>query len=64
MIPGIELPDYGGDIKFPHIDLKPEKYKCEDFESLDPNTQQQLLDIIDQDTFSKLVKPSFYFQVS
>ncbi|XP_073999097.1 phosphatidylinositol-4-phosphate 3-kinase catalytic subunit Pi3K68D [Rhodnius prolixus] len=51
-IVGIELPDYGGDIKFPHIDLKPEKYKCEDFESLDPNTQQQLLDIIDQDTFS------------
>ncbi|KAK9497814.1 hypothetical protein O3M35_003734 [Rhynocoris fuscipes] len=52
---GVELADYGAEIKFPSIDVKcsmTETYEPDDFYSLDRNTQQQLLDIINQDTFS------------
>ncbi|KAL1110477.1 hypothetical protein AAG570_008005 [Ranatra chinensis] len=54
---GIELPDYGGEISFPPFcgdinDLAPEV--C-DFNSLDSNTQQQLIEILEQDTFSNPV---------
>nr|XP_014285368.1 phosphatidylinositol 4-phosphate 3-kinase C2 domain-containing subunit beta isoform X2 [Halyomorpha halys] len=50
---GIELQDYGCDIKFPKIEIHPiPPDGVYDFCSLDLNTQQQLLEIISQDTFS------------
>ncbi|XP_024085910.1 phosphatidylinositol 4-phosphate 3-kinase C2 domain-containing subunit alpha isoform X2 [Cimex lectularius] len=51
---GIELPDYGGQIKFPQIEkVNNNKQTFQDFNSLDINTQQQLLDIIHQDSFTR-----------
>lgn len=51
---GIELQDYGCEVMFPKINIIPTDHEdVHDFNSLDRNTQQQLLDIINQDTFSK-----------
>jgi hypothetical protein len=56
---GVELPDLGGRVVFPSEVNRCEKMKCEapaaplhEWTSLDPNTQQQLLNIIEQDTFT------------
>ncbi|RZF38830.1 hypothetical protein LSTR_LSTR000533 [Laodelphax striatellus] len=52
---GIELPDYGGRIIFPPINRDMDLasgFNDHDFDSLDHNTQQQLNDIVAQDTFS------------
>ncbi|KAJ9600687.1 hypothetical protein L9F63_026176, partial [Diploptera punctata] len=56
----IELPDLGGRIAFPQNLEKSEETLKEshsgsfnDWESLDRNTQEQLLNIIEQDTFSR-----------
>ncbi|XP_039295233.1 phosphatidylinositol 4-phosphate 3-kinase C2 domain-containing subunit beta isoform X3 [Nilaparvata lugens] len=52
---GVELPDYGGRIMFPPINSDMEiasGFNDHDFDSLDHNTQQQLNDIVAQDTFS------------
>ena len=60
---GIELPDLGGRIMFPpnseNSEKNEENFKdvysgsFNDWQSLDPNTQQQLLNIIEQHTFSR-----------
>lgn len=52
---GVELPDYGGTVMFPNGGSSETVITAPtyDFESLDHNTQQQLLDIIDQDTFTR-----------
>jgi len=56
---GVELPDLGGRVVFPSELNRSEKVKSEapaaplhEWTSLDPNTQQQLLNIIEQDTFT------------
>jgi hypothetical protein len=56
---GVELPDLGGRVVFPSQVGRSEKMKSEaytgpphEWTSLDPNTQQQLLNIIEQDTFT------------
>jgi hypothetical protein len=53
------LPDLGGRVVFPSEANGGEKVKSEapavplhDWTSLDPNTQQQLLNIIEQDSFT------------
>jgi hypothetical protein len=53
------LPDLGGRVVFPSEVNRCEKVKSEapaaplyEWTSLDPNTQQQLLNIIEQDTFT------------
>jgi hypothetical protein len=60
MFAGIELPDLGARIVFPPNTSKSEENFSQvhlgsfnDWKSLDPNTQQQLLNIIEQDTFSR-----------
>ena len=56
VIVGIELQDYGCDVIFTKVETQPSPPEgFYDFCSLDVNTQQQLLEIINQDTFSKLV---------
>lgn len=54
---GLELPDYGGTLVFPSTRNKETVVTAPtyDFDSLDQNTQQQLLDIIGQDTFTRPV---------
>jgi hypothetical protein len=59
LLSGVELPDLGGRVVFPSQDNRNEKMKSEayagpphEWTSLDPNTQQQLLNIIEQDTFT------------
>jgi len=56
---GVEMPDLGGRVVFPSEVNRSEKVKSEapaaplhEWTSLDPNTQQQLLNIIEQDTFT------------
>jgi hypothetical protein len=53
------LPELGGRVVFPSESNRSEKLKSEvtsarfhEWTSLDPNTQQQLLNIIEQDTFT------------
>lgn len=60
VISGVELPDLGGRVVFPPEVNRSEKMKSDahvaplhEWTSLDPNTQQQLLNIIEQDTFTK-----------
>ncbi|XP_012259521.2 phosphatidylinositol 4-phosphate 3-kinase C2 domain-containing subunit beta isoform X3 [Athalia rosae] len=47
---GLELPDYGGKVLFP-TELRDHDVKSLDFNSLDHNTQELLIDITQQDTF-------------
>ncbi|XP_046487205.1 phosphatidylinositol 4-phosphate 3-kinase C2 domain-containing subunit beta isoform X2 [Neodiprion pinetum] len=47
---GLELPDYGGRVLFP-TELRDYDIKSLDFNSLDHNTQEILVDITQQDTF-------------
>jgi len=49
---GLELPDYGGKVLFP-TELKDYDVESLDFNSLDQNTQELLIDITQQDTFSR-----------
>nr|XP_050846088.1 phosphatidylinositol 4-phosphate 3-kinase C2 domain-containing subunit beta isoform X2 [Vespula vulgaris] len=49
---GLELPDYGGKVLFP-TELRDHDVESLDFNSLDQNTQELLLDITQQDTFSR-----------
>ncbi|XP_051160561.1 phosphatidylinositol 4-phosphate 3-kinase C2 domain-containing subunit beta isoform X2 [Leptopilina boulardi] len=49
---GLELPDYGGKVLFPS-ELRDHDIESLDFNSLDQNTQELLLDITQQDTFSR-----------
>ncbi|XP_043472101.1 phosphatidylinositol 4-phosphate 3-kinase C2 domain-containing subunit beta [Leptopilina heterotoma] len=51
-IVGLELPDYGGKVLFPS-ELRDHDIESLDFNSLDQNTQELLLDITQQDTFSR-----------
>lgn len=51
---GLELPDYGGKVLFP-TELRDYDVESLDFNSLDQNTQQLLIDITQQNTFSKYV---------
>ncbi|XP_033209286.1 phosphatidylinositol 4-phosphate 3-kinase C2 domain-containing subunit beta isoform X2 [Belonocnema kinseyi] len=50
---GLELPDYGGKVLFPSAELEDHNVESLDFNSLDQNTQELLLDITQQDTFSR-----------
>lgn len=52
---GVELPEYGGRVVFPPLlkDMEPISGAVYDFNSLDHNTQHQLLDITEQDTFTR-----------
>ncbi|KAJ1529587.1 hypothetical protein ONE63_006357 [Megalurothrips usitatus] len=52
---GVELPDYGGTVMFPSANSGGSVANAPtyDFGSLDSNTQNQLMDIIDQDTFTR-----------
>lgn len=53
-IVGIELPDYGGKVLFPNSsELRDYDVDSLDFNSLDQNTQELLVDITQQDTFSR-----------
>jgi hypothetical protein len=59
LLSGVELPDLGGRVVFPSQVNQSEKMTSEahsapphEWTSLDPNTQQQLLNIIEQDTFT------------
>ncbi|XP_058806071.1 phosphatidylinositol 4-phosphate 3-kinase C2 domain-containing subunit beta isoform X2 [Phymastichus coffea] len=49
---GLELPDYGGKVLFP-TELRDHDIESLDFNSLDQNTQELLLYITEQDTFSR-----------
>ncbi|XP_076663810.1 phosphatidylinositol-4-phosphate 3-kinase catalytic subunit Pi3K68D isoform X1 [Andrena cerasifolii] len=49
---GLELPDYGGKVLFP-TELRDYDVETLDFSSLDQNTQELLIDITQQNTFSK-----------
>ncbi|XP_012279784.1 phosphatidylinositol 4-phosphate 3-kinase C2 domain-containing subunit beta isoform X2 [Orussus abietinus] len=49
---GLELPDYGGKVLFP-TELRDHDVESLDFNSLDQNTQELLIDITQQDTFSR-----------
>lgn len=49
---GLELPDYGGRVLFP-TELRDHDVESLDFNSLDQNTQELLIDITQQDTFSR-----------
>ncbi|XP_072757955.1 phosphatidylinositol 4-phosphate 3-kinase C2 domain-containing subunit beta isoform X8 [Anoplolepis gracilipes] len=49
---GLELPDYGGKVLFP-TELRDFDVESLDFNSLDQNTQELLIDITQQDTFSR-----------
>lgn len=49
-IAAVELFDFKGEVVFPEV-IPPEPTKLE-FSSLDINTQQQLLDIIERDIFT------------
>ncbi|XP_011630891.1 phosphatidylinositol 4-phosphate 3-kinase C2 domain-containing subunit beta isoform X2 [Pogonomyrmex barbatus] len=49
---GVELPDYGGKVLFPNS-LRDYNVESLDFNSLDQNTQELLIDITQQDTFSR-----------
>lgn len=49
---GLELPDYGGKVLFP-TELRDYDVESLDFNSLDQNTQELLIDITQQDTFSR-----------
>ncbi|XP_054004897.1 phosphatidylinositol 4-phosphate 3-kinase C2 domain-containing subunit beta isoform X1 [Hylaeus anthracinus] len=49
---GLELPDYGGRVLFP-TELRDYDVQSLDFNSLDQNTQQLLIDITQQHTFSR-----------
>lgn len=51
---GLELPDYGGRVVFP-TELRNYDVESLDFNSLDRNTQELLIDITQQDTFSRFV---------
>ncbi|XP_011867449.1 PREDICTED: phosphatidylinositol 4-phosphate 3-kinase C2 domain-containing subunit beta isoform X4 [Vollenhovia emeryi] len=51
---GVELPDYGGKVLFPNSsELRDYDVDSLDFNSLDQNTQELLIDITQQDTFSR-----------
>jgi hypothetical protein len=61
LLSGVELPDLGGRVVFPSQVNRSEKVQSgagvhaaspHEWASLDPNTQQQLLNIIEQDTFT------------
>lgn len=53
-IVGVELPDYGGKVLFPNSsELRDYDVDSLDFNSLDQNTQELLVDITQQDTFSR-----------
>ncbi|XP_043267002.1 phosphatidylinositol 4-phosphate 3-kinase C2 domain-containing subunit beta isoform X2 [Venturia canescens] len=49
---GIELPDYGGRVVFPK-ELRDHDVESLDINSLDQNTKELLIDITQQDTFSR-----------
>lgn len=49
---GLELPDYGGRVSFP-TELRDHDVESLDINSLDQNTKELLLDICQQDTFSR-----------
>ncbi|KAK0183358.1 hypothetical protein PV327_001408 [Microctonus hyperodae] len=49
---GIELPDYGGRVLFP-TELRDHDVESLDINSLDQNTKELLIDITQQDTFSR-----------
>ncbi|XP_076289347.1 phosphatidylinositol-4-phosphate 3-kinase catalytic subunit Pi3K68D isoform X2 [Lasioglossum baleicum] len=49
---GLELPDYGGKVLFP-TELRDYDVESLDFNSLDQNTQELLIDITQQTTFSR-----------
>lgn len=49
---GVELPDYGGRVLFP-TELRDYDVESLDFNSLDQNTQELLIDITQQTTFSR-----------
>lgn len=49
---GVEFPDYGGRVLFP-TELRDYDGESLDFNSLDQNTQELLLEISQQDTFSR-----------
>lgn len=53
--PDVEFPCYSSHVKFPHIDKDVHTVQREmyDFNSLDQNTQDLLLQIIEQDTFTR-----------
>lgn len=53
----IEIPCYSSHVRFPIIekDIRPVKKEKYDFNSLDRNTQDQLLEIVEQDTFTRFV---------
>lgn len=61
---GLELPDYGGKVLFPtesrDYDMELRDYDMDslDFNSLDQYTQELLIDITQQDTFSRCVSNS------
>lgn len=52
---GLELPDYGGKVLFP-TELRDHDVESLDFNSLDQNTQELLIDITQQDTFSRYAR--------
>lgn len=49
----ISLPDYGGNVVFPKLSDSATKAPMYEFGSLDKNTQQQLIDHIEQDPYAK-----------
>ncbi|XP_011297544.1 phosphatidylinositol 4-phosphate 3-kinase C2 domain-containing subunit beta isoform X2 [Fopius arisanus] len=49
---GLELPDYGGKVLFP-TELRDHDVESLDINSLDQNTKELLIDITQQDTFSR-----------
>lgn len=52
-VKGLDIPGYGPRIVFPQMDIsKISVPKC-DFSSLDPNTQQLLETIAEQDTYTR-----------
>lgn len=50
---GVELPDWGTQVIFPPINIEDQDTPMLDFNSLDEGTQEQLLVIAEQDTFTK-----------
>ncbi|XP_026466110.1 phosphatidylinositol 4-phosphate 3-kinase C2 domain-containing subunit beta isoform X2 [Ctenocephalides felis] len=50
---GIEIPEYGGNVSFPDTVMRTPPHPFCDFRSLDDNTQHELLEIVEQDTFSR-----------
>lgn len=57
---GVELPDWGTQVIFPPINIEDQDTPVLDFSSLDEGTQEQLLVIAEQDTFTKYIKLIFF----